>query len=167
MYYMNLFLISSIFGFVIETLLKTFLFHSMNNGIMFGPWVPVYGFGIVIIVLVGNYIFKRKDISMLWKNILLFGIVSLLLTLLEFIGGNLIEMFFHEIYWDYSDLMFNIGNYIALEMSVVWGISSLIFIHFIRPFLDKFIKKIPKFVTILVFGLFVIDFIWTIISRLV
>ena len=119
MYYMNLFLISSIFGFVIETLLKTFLFHSMNNGIMFGPWVPVYGFGTVIIVLVENYIFKRKDISMLWKNILLFGIVSLLLTLLEFIGGNLIEMFFHEIYWDYSDLMFNIGNYIALEMSVV------------------------------------------------
>lgn len=167
MYYINLFLVSSIFGFLIETSLKTFVFHSMNNGIMFGPWVPVYGFGVVVIVLVGDYILKKDGISSLWKNILIFGIVSFLLTLLEFIGGNLIEMFFHEIYWDYSDLKFNIGNYIALEMSLVWGVCSLIIIHFIRPILDKIIKKTPKFITILVLILFVIDFLYTVISRLV
>ena len=150
-----------------ETCLKTFFFHSMNNGIMYGPWVPVYGLGAIVIMLVSRAVHKKVSDSNFFKNLIIFFVVSILLTILEFIGGNLIEIFFHEVFWDYSDLKFNFGNYIALEMSLLWGICSLIFIYIIEPLLWKIIKKIPKSVTILVFIVFIIDFLCSVISRLV
>lgn len=149
-----------------ETTLKTFFFHSMNNGIMYGPWVPVYGLGAVIIMLVSTAVYKKVSKSRFFQNVIIFFVVSILLTVLEFIGGTLIEIFFHEVFWDYSKLKFNFGNYIALEISILWGICSLIFIYFIEPLLHKIIKKIPKRITVLVFIIFFVDFVCSIISRL-
>ncbi len=161
MYYINIFFLSSFLGYLLETFLKTFFFHSMNNGILFGPFIPVYGFGCVIIVLVEKFIFEKRNISKLVKLLLLFFIVSILLTLLEWIGGVLIEVCFDKIYWDYSHLKFNFGHYIALEMSIVWGLFSLLFVYLIKPVEDVIIKKIPKWFTILVSILFIIDVICT------
>ena len=166
MYYLNLFFVSSIFGFIIETILKTLFFHSMNNGIMFSPWIFVYGFGIVIIVFISDYIFTKFNISRLKKNVLIFFVVSILLTFLEFVGGNLIEILFNKVYWNYDDLLFNFGYYIALEISILWGICSIIYIHFIEPIFNKVIKKIPKIITILILIIFLIDLILTIIFQL-
>lgn len=166
MYYINLFLLSSVLGFVMETTLKTFFFHSMNNGIMYGPWIPVYGLGAVVIMLVSRTVHRKVSKSKFFQNVVIFFVVSILLTILEFIGGTLIEIFFHEVFWDYSKLKFNFGNYIALEISLLWGVCSLIFIYIIEPLLWKIIKKIPKCVAILVFILFIIDFVCSIISRL-
>lgn len=162
MYYINIFFISSFLGFLLETFLKIFFFHSMNNGIMMGPWIPIYGFGCAIIVLIENFIFSKKNISKISKLLLLFFSVSVILTLLEWIGGILIEVCFDKIFWDYSHLKFNIGHYIALEMSIVWGLFSILFVCLIRPLEDLIIKKIPKWLTILVSIIFIIDFIYTI-----
>lgn len=160
-YYLNIFLVCSGLGYVIETLLKTFIFHGMNNGILFGPWVPVYGFGAVIIILIERLIFNRVKASRVTKIFLMFISVTVLLTLLEFLGGILIEFLFHKVFWDYSNLKFNFGHYIALEISLLWGIMSLVFIYIIKPIEEKFIKKIPKWITILVFSLFILDVILT------
>lgn len=162
MYYINIFFISSFLGFLLETFLKIFFFHSMNNGIMMGPWIPIYGFGCIIIVLIENFIFNKKNISKVSKLLLLFFSVSILLTLLEWVGGVSIEFFFDKIFWDYSHLKFNIGHYIALEMSIVWGLFSILFVYLIKPGEDLIIKKIPKWLTILVSIIFIIDFIYTI-----
>ena len=143
-----------------ETTMKTFIFKSMNNGILHGPWIPVYGFGCIIIILLEKYIFKKVDNKFL-KILLLFISVFISLTILEWLGGVLIEKLFNEIFWDYSDFKFNIGNYIALEMSLLWGIVSLVFIYLVKPVEDLIIKKIPKRLTILVLVLFIIDVIFT------
>ncbi len=164
-YYLNLFLISSCFGYLLETCLKTFIFHSMNNGILFGPWIPVYGFGVVIISLVGHFIFQDKKISS-WKKItFVFLICFFLLTFLEWLGGILIEKLFHKIFWDYSKLKFNIGHYIALEMSLLWSVFSIVFLFLIKPVEDLIIKKIPRWLTSFVFFLFLLDFFMTILKE--
>ena len=142
-YYINIFLISSVFGFFMESLLKIFLFHSMNNGIMFGPWIPIYGIGVVVITFGWNLIMDMKGISFFKKNIILLLYSFFILTLLEYIGGNLIEIIFHKIYWDYSGLLFNFGHYISLKMSFLWGICSLIYVYFLMRIFDKIEKKIP------------------------
>lgn len=54
-YYFNMFFINSFLGFLLETSLKYFVFHGVNNGILFGPWIPVYGFGAVIITFFGQF----------------------------------------------------------------------------------------------------------------
>ena len=52
LYYINSFLIYSIIGFLLETTLKTFFIKGMNNGILYGPWIPVYGIGSVLIIII-------------------------------------------------------------------------------------------------------------------
>ena len=160
-YYLNIFFINSFLGFLLETGLKTFLFHGMNNGILFGPWIPVYGLGAVIITFVSHKIFRKLSISKLWKTVLLFITVFFLLSLLEWLGGILIEKLFHKVFWDYSDQKFHLGPYISLGMSLIWSFASLLFVYVILPLENKIIKKIPKGLSISLFVLISIDFLFT------
>lgn len=163
-YYVNTFFVYSFLGFILETLMKMFFFPNMNNGILYGPWIPVYGLGACLIIFIMRLIFNRFKIKRYQKVILLFLISMISLSILELLGGYLIEYTTGKIYWDYSKLKFNIGHYIALEISLIWGISSLVVTYLLKPFLDKFIKKIPSILTYLVSFIFLIDLICTIIS---
>lgn len=106
-------------GYIIETTLKNFVFKGMNNGIMHGPWIPVYGLGCCIIIFIMRLVFNRFKVKRWLKIILVFLISMIVLTLLELLGGILIEKIFNKVFWDYSDLKFNMGHYIALEISLV------------------------------------------------
>ena len=162
-YYLNTFFVYSILGYLLESLLKILFFPNMNNGFLFGPWIPIYGIGTCLIIFIMRLIFNRFKVKRYQKVILLFSISMLSLTILELIGGYLIQFITGKIFWDYSNLKFNIGHYIALEISIVWGICSLLITYILKPLLDKIIKKIPSIITYLALSLFVIDLILTII----
>ncbi len=161
MYYINCFFIYSIIGHFIEG----FFYQNGKSGIFYGFYTPIYGIGVIIIILINNLISKLK-IKKIFKVILLFLTCSIILTIMEYIGGKLIEEIFNITFWDYSNLKFNIGKYTALEMSLVWGFTSLILIYFVKPLLDKFINKIPKFFSISLIVLFIIDVVLTTITKL-
>lgn len=160
-YYINIFLVYSIIGFIIETTLKTFFFKHMNNGILYGPWIPVYGLGSVLIIIIMRLVFNRFKVPRWLKIVLVFLISTIVLSLIELLGGILIEKIFNKVFWDYSDLKFNIGHYIALEISLIWGVMSLVVIYIIKPLVDKIIKKIPSVITYLVLVIFIIDAVIT------
>lgn len=160
-YYLNLFFLNSFLGFLLETGLKTFFFPRMNNGILFGPWIPVYGFGSLIIVVVSKFIFKHFKFSKLWKIVILFFSVFFLLSFLEWAGGMIIEYVFHKVFWDYSDQKFNLGPYISLGMSLIWGLFSIFLVFVILPIEEKVIKKIPKWFSILALLFIILDFFIT------
>ena len=107
--------------------------------------------------------YKRFKLNKFKEIILLFLIGFAILTSIEFIAGYLIEKIFHVVFWDYSNLKFNIGNYISLEMALVWGISAVFLIYVLKPITDKIVKKIPKFLTWVLVILFIIDLICTFI----
>lgn len=160
MLYLNYFFIFSIIGHILES----FVYYNGESGILFGWWTPVYGIGVVIILLIHKLIDKFK-LNKIFKAILLFFASALILSIIEVIGGYLIEWLFNYTFWDYSDYKFNIGKYAALEMALVWGISSLILIYLLKPFLDKIISKIPKYFTYILSILFILDLFFTIILK--
>ncbi len=160
-YYLNSFLIYSIIGFLIESSLKYFFLKDMNNGILYGPWIPVYGIGCVFIILIMRFVFNRIKVNRFFKIVLVFLLSAVILTLIELLGGLLIEAIFHKVFWNYSDMKFNIGPYISLEMAFLWGLMSLVLIYLIKPIVDKIIKKIPSIITYLVFVSFIVDLIFT------
>lgn len=162
-YYINVFLIYSMLGYVLETTMKTFFIKGMNNGFLYGPWIPVYGFGCCLIIAIMRLVFNRIKVNKGLKIFLVFLLSMFVLTILEFIGGNLIELLTGEVFWNYSDMKYNFGHYICLEVSIIWGIMSLIIIYIIKPLLDKLIKKIPSIFTYLVLTIFIADFILTLI----
>ncbi len=165
MYYLNTFLLYSILGFLLETV-RSFLVNSkFTSGILYGPWTPIYGIGIVIVILISNYLFVHLHLSRWVETFITFVIITLILTLLEWIGGILIEKIFHTVFWDYSKEAFSIGKYISLSKSLMWGVGSILFIYVLKPLLEGVIKHIPIPVTIILTLLMLSDFILTFVNK--
>ncbi len=162
-YYLNTFLIYSMIGYIIETSLKYLVFNGMNNGILYGPWIPVYGMGSVFIILITNFVFQKIKVPRWLKIILVFLLSAIILTLIELLGGILIEKIFHKVFWDYSDMKLHIGHYISIEMALLWGVMSLVVIYIIKPLIDKIIEKIPSIITYLVLTAFILDLCFTLL----
>ncbi len=152
-YYLNYFFVFSILGHFIEG----FFYSDGQSGILSGYWTPIYGLGVIVIIIVYQAIKGFIEDSKLKKFISIFLIGAVLISALEYVGGIIIETLFHMVFWDYSDMKFNIGKYTSLEMASIWGIASVILIYLIKPLLDKIIKKIPKWITWILVILLIID----------
>lgn len=161
MYYLNYFFLFSIIGNILES----FVYSNGDSGILLGPWTPVYGIGTIIILFTYHFLTKKRKLTKFTKFIAVFLIGVILLSIIEAIGGYLIEWIFGFSFWDYSNYNFNIGKYVAVEMSLIWGLGSIAIIYFFKPLIDKFILKIPKSVTYTLIGIFIIDIILTIIVK--
>lgn len=162
-YYINIFFIFSFLGFLFENLLNVFTNANFNSGILYGPWTFIYGIGVLLIIVVRKFLTQYK-----MKKIIEIGIFYLIITILmaivEFSGGMLIETIFHRTYWDYTNMRFNFGKYICLEVSLSWGVLATLINYLVLPFINKFEKKIPLGVTISFAILFIIDIICTLIN---
>ena len=165
MYYLNTFLIYSILGFLLETIRSLFVNSKFTSGIMYGPWTPIYGLGIVLVILISNYLFSHLHLSRWVETLITFIIITLVLTLLEWIGGVLIEKIFHVVFWDYSKEALSIGKYISLSKSLIWGVGSIIFIYVLKPLLEGVIKRVPVPVTVILTLLMLSDLILTFVNK--
>lgn len=165
MYYLNTFLIYSILGFLLETIRSFFVNSKFTSGILYGPWTPIYGFGIVLVILISNYLFSHLHLSRWLETFITFIIITLVLTLLEWLGGVLIEKIFHVVFWDYSKEELSIGKYISLSKSLIWGVGSIIFIYVLKPLLEGLIKHIPIPVTVILTLLMIFDLILTFVNK--
>lgn len=165
MFYINIFLCFSIFGYLFETICSYIFKSGFNSGILYGPWTPLYGFGVIIIMLLSNKIFESLHLNKVVETIVVFVVITIVLTVLEWLGGVLIEKLFHITFWDYSNYKYHIGKYISLEISLVWGIGSIILIYLVLPWSLNLIKKIPLFITIILSFLFLVDIVVTTINK--
>ena len=159
MYLLNCFFTYSILGFLLEGTYTLITSNHFSSGILYGPWTPVYGIGAILTIIISNKIFKNMHKNRKIETVVTFIILSIVLTLIEWIGGILIEKLFNETMWNYQNYKFNIGKYISLEMAIIWGIISIFTIYFIKPVIDKLETKIPKYITIILTILFIIDLI--------
>ena len=162
-YYLANFLLFCIVGSIFEETIKLLWIPHLQSGILNGPFV--YGFGIVIILFIGKWVEKKIKGSKIKRYLVIFLIVTFLLTGLEWLGGMLIECIFHKVMWSYQDVPLHIGHYIAVPISIGWGIGSCIFLLWIKPWTDKLIKKIPRIWVYLVFFLFLFDVFNTFILK--
>ena len=108
----------------------------VNRGFLNGPVCPIYGFGVLIVLLVLEPV--KENLALLF-----FG--SMVLTsALEFFIGFIMEQFFHDKWWDYSENPFNIKGYICLEFSLVWGAACVLVVDVVHPMIFKLICAIPE-----------------------
>lgn len=166
MYLLNCFFIYSILGFLLEGTYTLITSNHFSSGILYGPWTPVYGFGAILTIIISQKIFKKMHKSRFTETLVTFIVLTIVLTLIEWLGGIIIENVFHETLWNYKNFQFNIGKYISLEMAIIWGLISIFIIFFIKPIIDKIEKKIPKSLTYTLLIFFIIDIITTIITKI-
>lgn len=134
----------------------------VNRGFLNGPYCPIYGCGVIIVVVI---------LTPLKGNLILLFTGSILLTsLLEYITGFVLEKVFHNKWWDYSDKPFNIKGYICLEFSIFWGLACTFIMLIIHPIIFGFIHIIPKILGIILISIlmtvFFVDCIVTVTTIL-
>ena len=108
---------------------------AVNRGFLNGPVCPVYGFGMLAICKVADILPMESMGEIHFVPLFLAGMV--LASLVELIAGWSLFHLFHARWWDYSDRPFNIGGYVCLQMSLLWGTGTIIMIDFIHPITQR------------------------------
>lgn len=164
MLYIKQFFFFSIIGYLFETILSLITHNHFESGILYGPYTPIYGFGILIIIHFGDFLFKHIHLKRYQEIIIVFGLFFFTITILELLGGILIEKIFKQVFWSYKKLKFNYGHYIAIEISLIWSILGII-IYYAKNFFNKIINKIPNFIFYILEIFFITDIIYTLIKK--
>ena len=144
------FLIYSCMGWCLEVIYAAATTGQLvNRGFLNGPVCPIYGFGMIIVLFA---------LTPLQHSILLLYIGGVILpSALELVGGWALYKLYHTRWWDYSDYPFNIGGYICLEFSLLWGVGTLIVMKLVHPIIADAVALIPPLVgLILMFLLYAI-----------
>ena len=144
------FLIYSCLGWCLEVIYAAVTTGNLiNRGFLNGPVCPIYGFGMVIVL------FALTPLSHSLLLLYLGGVI--LPSALELVGGWALYKLYHTRWWDYSDYPFNIGGYICLEFSLLWGVGTLIVMKLVHPIIANAVALIPPLVgLVLMFLLYVL-----------
>ena len=155
---MLIFTVAGVIGFIYEEICGFINEgHFFKRGTTFGPWIPIYGFGALLIFALTVKIRKKP-----W---LVFLIAVFASGLLELVSGYVIDRFFHMRLWDYSNVILNWGHvngYICVRSVLTWGIFGMLLMYGVLPLAEKIQKRLPKafnIVTLALFGLFVLDIV--------
>ena len=150
------FICASVIGWIYEVLIVMFENHNgfQNRGMLIGPYLPIYGFGMWILMITVNPIrkvefkkisLKSKRLEFIIKLILAFIAAFVITTLVELIGSYIIN----PTSWDNGPWYYgveegykiNFQGRIALKSSLRFGAGSLFLLYVLQPFIDKFSEK--------------------------
>lgn len=147
------FIIYSFMGWLMEVCVSLYeKKRFVNRGFLIGPVCPIYGYGVLLIVLV---IGKTSDISTIFlKSIFICSI-------LEYYTSYFMEKLFNARWWDYSNYKYNINGRICLETMIPFGILGTIITKFVHPFIVKCVSlinnKLLLIIAIILFVIFLFD----------
>ena len=110
--------------------------HFVNRGFLYGTWIPIYGFG-AIIMLFSTLPFKGN-----WVMVYLVGLAAA--TVLELATGLAMEKIFKVRYWDYSSQKLQFKGYICVSSSLFWGLLSVVLVKWVHNFFEKVLFSIPN-----------------------
>ena len=135
--YLMMFYIFSIIGWVWEVLLGFVTTGEfVNRGALHGPWLPLYGAGCILILVVLRKLTK--------KPVLFFISTMILCGLVEYTTAWYLETFKDLRWWYYDGYFMNLNGRICLEGLLVFGLGGSAVTYFAAPIFDNLISKIPK-----------------------
>lgn len=112
----------------------------INRGFFHGPWLPIYGFGGVFILVI-LYKFREKIFLEFLSAVVLCGFIEYFTAwYMELANGG-------TKWWDYTGYFLNIHGRICAEGLLVFGLGGLAIVYLLAPFLDNVYRRIPRKVT--------------------
>lgn len=134
-----LFFLGAFLGDITETVfcLATTGKLMSRSSVVYGPFSIVWGLGCVLLTAILYQYRSRSD-----SYIFIFG--TILGGAYEYICNVFTELVFGTVFWDYSNIPFNLGGRINLLYCFFWGIAAVIWLKYLYPLLSSLIEKIPK-----------------------
>ena len=107
----------------------------VNRGVLHGPWLPIYGVGSILILLL-LYRLRKHPVLHFFAIIVLCGGV-------EYFSSYLLEKIHHGIrWWDYTGYFLNLNGRICAEGLLVFGLGGMAIAYVLAPLLDSIIRKV-------------------------
>lgn len=107
-----------------------------NRGFMRGPFLPLYGSGAIMMLVVSMPF--QDSIPLTY----LAGCVGA--TLLEYVTGVIMEALFKVRYWDYSHEKFNFQGHICLKSTLAWGGLTILMTGVVHRYVEYVVFLIPS-----------------------
>lgn len=166
------FMMYAMIGWIYEVFLEVVIYRwgFTNRGVLFGPWLPVYGFGALAFIFTMGRLLKNKNLK---QKILLIPVIFLgcmaIATLIELITSYICEWTMGSWPWQtYADYKINFQARIALSPSIRFGLGGLLFLYLLQPLFEKIVKKLGTKKRDIVFyilaSLFLVDVIFKFIK---
>lgn len=109
----------------------------VNRGVMHGPWLPVYGSGVAMII-VALARWRRNPASEAILTIVLCGFV-------EYMTSYYLEVTKGMRWWDYTGYFLNLNGRICGEGLMVFAIGGMAAVYLLVPLIDSMLSRInPK-----------------------
>jgi uncharacterized membrane protein len=129
--YFLYFSIMAFVGWIIETVYRSSGEKKfVNAGFLSGPFLPIYGFGAVLLTSINTEVQK-------FHGIISWIITLLSPTVLEYFGSWVMEKIFKLKLWDYNNERFNLHGRICLKFSIIWAFLAVIHLLVIQPMIFK------------------------------
>lgn len=151
-----MFFIFSIIGWILEVALFLSKTHTfINRGVLFGPWLPIYGTGCVLILIIFVHGKLKKFLN---EPLVLFLLVMLLCGIIEYSTSFVLESLTGLKYWDYAGHFLNINGRICLEGLIEFGCGGLLCVYWLAPKLNKVFSKCKTKNLLIAFAILVVIF---------
>ena len=140
----TLFVIGSLLGWVIELFFRRFVSQKkwMNPGFLIGPYLPIYGFGVIVLYGVSNI--PLGITIQAWDIVARIAIIGVGMTLIEFVAGLIFIKGLKIKLWDYSDRKGNIMGIICPSFSLIWLVVGSLYYFLLNPVLVEGISWISE-----------------------
>lgn len=131
-----IFFTAAIIGWIFEVTLHIIeQGEFVKRGVLQGPWLPIYGYGCILILTV-LYKFRKKPLKEFFLIIILCGLV-------EYCTGIYLEYTFNGAkWWDYSGYFLNIQGRVCAEGLLVFGLGGIILVYVLAPLIDNFLQRV-------------------------
>ncbi|MGM9947304.1 putative ABC transporter permease [Floccifex sp.] len=133
-YLFIVFLIGCVSGWIYEVILCGCIDgYFQNRGILYGPWLPIYGIGALTI-------YSLKPLKK--HPIHLFILCGLNAGIVEYLIGFISIHVFGLRLWDYSNMFMNIDGIICLGSILCFAILGILFQYGLEPRIQKIVKSL-------------------------
>ena len=158
----TLFVLGALAGYVLEVFYRRFFSAKkwINPGFLVGPYIPLYGFGVMLLYGLSNLDFA--GVSGVPEHLLRVAVIGVSLTLIEFVTGVIFIRGLHIKLWDYSDRFGNVMGVICPLFSVLWFLLGSGYYFFLNARLVSVIEwlgenPISSYSVGLVVGMMIVD----------
>ena len=134
----SLFFIGAFLGDITETIFCLITAGKLMSrcSVVYGPFSIVWGLGCAFLTAILYRIRNKNDSYIFIAGTLLGGVY-------EYICSVFTEIVFGTVFWDYSDIPFNLGGRINLLYCFFWGFAAVVWFKILYPRVSRLIEKLP------------------------
>lgn len=165
-FYVCCFFVYCVIGWIYEVIWEFKVGNGfVNKGFLHGCYLPVYGFGgIIILFSLKKLMNKKIEIKKINITPVIFFITILIIvSMIEYFTSVGMELIFHKRWWDYSYDILNLNGRISLRNSSLLAIGGMFYLYIVQPILNKLFSKVKdknlKISAIVIILVMTIDFI--------